>query len=214
MELDRPRSQRWGGPRRGGGRIAAAIRTAQSVVPRQRAEIAHCARNSRHTRSRRNRDSSRSAAKRDDRQMLSIAEIAHGEFEIAAMRQSPAWHSRPSLESSPRRRPLVERFLWSTPKQVHVRSGAVVPGSVGFEFPAHGTVRVRDEGQPTRALLLHRTDEALDDADTRRLAEVAVTRPNPSSLAPALERLAPELAAAIGDDVARRGATSNASSGP
>ncbi len=53
------------------------------------------------------------------------------------------------------------------------------------------------------ARLLHRPDEPLGDRDARRLTDRAISRPDLSSLTPALETAAPELVARVGDHVDR-----------
>ena len=130
----------------------------------------------------------RCASKLDQRQMPALAEMLDDEREVVTPLGPATRHPRPRLESPSRRPPPVEHFLGSPSEQVRVRAGAVVPGGVRSELAPHGPVGHRDERQPSRALLLQRTDEALDDADARRLSEVAVPRPDRAALAPALER--------------------------
>ena len=96
------------------------------------------------------------AAKRDDGQVLAIAEITHREFELLATRHSAARRSRPSLESPPRRRPFVERLSWSPPEQMRVGPRVVVPG--GCCVLVQLVPERRDPNRPRLALTLRDVD--------------------------------------------------------
>ena len=71
-----------------------------------------------------------------------------------------------------------------------VRTVAVVPLEVERQFPSHALALVRDQ-QPPRALVLHRSDEPLEDGDAAVLADApkrcrirrrSHQRPNASSV--------------------------------
>jgi len=83
--------------------------------------------------------------------------------------------------------------------QCGVRSIVVVPGRVAGQFAAHCGQPMRNE-HPSRALGLHRADEALEDRDAAVHSNGAKPRSDVSPPAPSLEAAAKELLALVRDD--------------
>ena len=79
-----------------------------------------------------------------------------------------------------------------------MRPVLVVPGEERSEFPAKGSLALRDH-DPARCLVFHRPDEAFDKGDSAVLSNRPVPRTDRFPLAPALERRAPENAVFVAD---------------
>jgi hypothetical protein len=76
----------------------------------------------------------------------------------------------------------------------------VVPDGIRDDFVPHCVHLQRNSNEP-RTLGLHRTYEPLDSCYTSTLPHGTEPRTNASSVTPTLERIAPELAAFVGDDI-------------
>ncbi len=81
-----------------------------------------------------------------------------------------------------------------------MRPVLVVPGEERSEFPAKGSLALRDQ-DPTRRLVFHRPDEAFDKGDAAVLSNRPVPWADRFPLAPALERRAPEDAVFVADQM-------------
>ena len=128
----------------------------------------------------------------DDRQMLPVLDVADRESKPVATRTAATRSVRPfrsRLQPSPSCGSTLVNLMRGFSCERRVRPLRVVPEGVQLDFPAHGRKRGWNEKAP-QAFVFHRSDEALDDGDARRLADGPVARPNASSLAPALEAAA------------------------
>jgi hypothetical protein len=145
------------------------------------------------------------AAQRDDGKMLATFDVAHAEREPVGMAATTSSMRplRSRLESALSPTAARPDFLWSFSGKRHVRTLGVEPGRVQVELAPYPGKRQRREQEP-RALILHRSDEALDDGDAGGFPDTAVARTDSATLAPGLEAAATELLALVGDDVARR----------
>ncbi len=128
----------------------------------------------------------------DHRQMLSAGDVTDVEREPFAgdtafrpMRPArsrlDAWQSHSPAGRDLHRRPAVE---------MRVRSMLVVPDAEVTELSQHRAPGRRHDDQ-AKALLLHRSNESLDDGDAARFAQVAeydtdTASPAPSAVGPAL----------------------------
>ena len=81
-----------------------------------------------------------------------------------------------------------------------MRPVLVVPGEERSEFPAKGSLALRDH-DPARCLVFHRPDEAFDKGDAAVLSNRPVPWADRFPLAPALERRAPEDAVFVADQM-------------
>jgi hypothetical protein len=118
--------------------------------------------------------------------------------------------------ASPLVRPPRPRFDLSTPSgpsyqdvarrptvQSRVRPMFVVPIGVPEKLPPHPNEGHRNEQSP-EALLLHRSDEKLNDGDAGGFAKEPETATDASPSTPTFVRPAVKLLALVGDDASRR----------
>ena len=112
--------------------------------------------------------------------------------------------ARPGFKpgSGPRGRSPLAHLERGPTSEPGVGPMLVVPGRVPGELAAHRVEPVRDENA-SRALGLHRADEALDHRDAAVLADRPVPWLDASPPAPGLEGPAEELLPLVADDVAR-----------
>ncbi len=81
-----------------------------------------------------------------------------------------------------------------------MRPVLVVPGEEQSEFPAKGSLALRDQ-DPTRCLVFHRPDEAFDNGDAAMLSNGAEPWENSLAFAPAPKGGAPEDGVLVADQV-------------
>jgi hypothetical protein len=79
----------------------------------------------------------------------------------------------------------------------------VVPVDVQGKLSTQVSTPIRDE-QPTSALALDRSDQALDDCDAAVLADGSEPLTDPATTTPSIKVLVAELLALVGDQVGRR----------
>ncbi len=143
------------------------------------------------------------AAQLDDGQMSPALDVTHRESELVSVgtvATRSVWPMGARLQPSPSCRSVRPDFTRRLPGERRMRSVCVVPDRVQTDFAANRRERRRNE-KPPRALLLHRSDESLNDGNARRLTDPSVARSDVSTLAPTLEAAAPELCSLVGDDV-------------
>ncbi len=81
-----------------------------------------------------------------------------------------------------------------------MRPVSVVPGHVERDLPSQGGAVVRNE-KPSRALLLHGSNESLDDGDTSRPANCSETLNDSAATAPTPKSMTSKLLPLVSNNV-------------
>lgn len=144
-----------------------------------------------HTQRDRSRDcdcrSSGRSTQVDHRKMLPPGDVAHVERDCLA--RGPASRlvrpACPGFDTTPPSSSSREDFARRPAVQCRVRPMLVVPAGVEAQLAPDRGKRHRSEQQPSEALLLHRSDEPLDNGDAVRLAKEAEAATDSASLTPA-----------------------------
>ncbi len=151
----------------------------------------------------------------DDRQVRSVRKEADAQFQPRTATAANV-SRRPGTRRSTRpplawlkSRPMTSGhhgavgLLRSCATQRLVRPVAVVPVDVQRQLAAEGVTLVRDQ-QPTRALVLDRSDQPLDHGDAAVLADCTKALLYTPAAAPSPESFVRELGALVGDQMPRQ----------